>query len=291
MSTDHDSDESVCQEFSAFLKDSEKSQIRIDGYDPDKGWCSARITGLHRFKPEYRKRVYAKVQCLNSWYEEHPSPISMVTLTTRQRGLSKPDQIDLLKVSFNKAKQMLNKRLGLFPYVWVMEAHESGYSHIHWLIFKDIPPEVQTEIKQLWNEKYGAGGYSDALQFDIREAQKSLRSAAAYVFAYVTKTMDSEALSDHDSGYFKQSAWVHKMSQHKTAYKGVRTWGSSRDITEVMRRPESPSGVIWWRTSWKTEDMTEWFPCWIDEDMAACPDRIEEFDSWLAQGDESDPPD
>jgi hypothetical protein len=279
-----DSDCSVGLEFHSFLEDSEKCHIRIDGWHSDSGWCTTYISGLHRWKPEYRRRVYAKVQCLNGWYDEHHSPVSMVTFTTCQKGLPKPGQISLLKDSFAKAKKLLRKRIGYFPYVWVMECHESGYSHIHMLVFKDIPREVRQEIKKLWNEKYGAGGFSDAVQFEIRKGQRDLRSAAAYVFAYVTKTMDSEALSDVDSGYFKQSSWVWKMSQHDTPYKGVRTWDCSQDIKEAMRSPENASGVTWWRTSWNTADVSGWFPLWVDEDMAAYPERIHEFDSLLALG-------
>lgn len=290
MSYAIDSDCSVGIEFYDFLEDSDKCSIRIDGYDSDSGgWCASYISGLHRWKPEYRKRVFAKVQCMNSWYDKHHSPVTMCTFTTYQKGFSKPEQMGLLKDSFAKAKKLLRKRIGYFPYVWVMECHESGYSHIHMLIFKDISREVRKEVKTYWNEKYGAGGFSDAVQFEIRRGQRDLRSAAAYVFAYVTKTMDAEALSDVDSGYYKQSSWVWKMSQHKSPYKGVRTWDCSRDIKEAMCCPaESSSEVIWWRTSWKTADMPGWFPLWISDDMAAYPERIYEFDCLLSLGEVAD---
>ena len=45
---------------------------------------------------------------------------------------------------------------------------------------------------------------------------------------------------------------------------------------------EKNPDVIWWRVNWKTSDDT-WYPLWIDDDMAACPERINEFDSLLSE--------
>ena len=45
---------------------------------------------------------------------------------------------------------------------------------------------------------------------------------------------------------------------------------------------EKNPDVIWWRANWRTDD--GWYPLWVDEDMAAYPDRIYEFDSMLAIG-------
>lgn len=280
-----DSDCSVGFEFYDFYEESEKCAIRLDGCCGSDGeWCTSYISGLHRWKPGYKKRVYAKLQCLNDWYDEHHSPLTMVTFTTRQRDLEKWEQIDLLKYSFNKAKKMLNKRLGRFSYVWVMECHESGYSHIHMIIFKDVPRGVRRELQSLWNNKYCAGGYSESLNFSIKKGQRDLRSAGAYVFAYVVKTMDYEMLRHVDSGYYIQSSWVWKMSRRDTEYTGVRLWGCSRDISQAMAYSgEKNIDALWWRVSWKIPD-GGWFPLWVDSDMAMYPERIEEFENLLAVG-------
>lgn len=279
-----DNDCTVGLEFYDFLKQSESRTIRLDACNLSTGsWCYGYVSGLHRWKNEYRKRVYAKLQCLNSWYEEHHSPVTMVTFTTRQKGLEKWEQIDLLKYSFNKAKKMLNKYLGKFPYVWVMECHKSGYSHIHMLIFKRVPRELRYQLQELWNNKYSAGGFGESMNFKVKKSQRDLRSAAAYVFAYVTKTLDYELLSDVSSGYYIQSSWIWKMSRHDTDYTGVRSWGSSRDITEAMRYTgKIDSDIVIWRVNWLTPS-GDWFPVWVDEDMAAYPDRIYEFDQLLLE--------
>lgn len=302
-----DTDISVKNDFREFLILSESRTIRLDGYctggfdvdgvhlgyDND-SWCALYISGLHRWKREYKKRVYAKVQCLNAWYDTHHSPITMCTFTTYQRGLDKWEQLELLKCSFNKAKKMLNKYLGLFSYVWVMEPHDSGYSHIHMILFKSVSRELRKKLQTLWIEKYNPGAslpgqrYGESLNFKIKKGQRDLRSAAAYIFAYVNKTLDYELLEQFDSGYYLQSAWVWKMSKHDTDYTGVRLWGCSRDLSEVMKSPDlPPSECIWWRVNYfipaDSESPGGWYPLWIDGDIAAYPERVSAFDYSLSE--------
>lgn len=279
-----DSDCSVGLEFYDFLKQSEKTVIRLDGCNLQSNeWCTSYISGLHRWKPAYKKRVYAKVQTLNAWYAAHRSPLTMVTFTTFQKGLEKWEQIDLLKYSFNKAKKMLNKYLGRFSYVWTMEAHESGYSHIHMLMFKGVSRLLREKLQYLWTGKYCAGGFSRSLDFTINKTQRDLRSAAGYVFSYIVKTLDYDMLETVSSGYYVQSSWVWKMSRRDTDYTGVRLWGCSQDISQVMKYAGNENNdIIWWRVNWRIPDMPGYYPLWMDEDMAAYPDRIAEFDSLLS---------
>ena len=250
-----DTDESVCAEFAEFIEESNKTCFRLDGYDLEAGACAKYVSGMHRHKTEYRKRVWAKIQCLNKWYEQHHSAITMATFTTYQQDLTKWEQVELLQTSFERAKKMLNKYLGTFSYVWVMESHESGYSHIHMLIFKDVSRELRHMLHDLWITKYNPGASipghkcNQSLDFKISKGQRNLKSAAAYVFSYVGKTLKPESLQDRNSGYFLQSAWLWKMSQRNSDYKGVRTWGCSRNLSKVMKAPETNSNINWWRFS------------------------------------------
>jgi hypothetical protein len=241
---------------------------------------------MHRWKKEYKKRIYAKLRQLNPWYETHHSPITMATFTTRQRGLSICEQIVLLKHCFNKAKKLLNKYLGKVSYFWILEPHKSGFAHIHMLIFKNVPREIRYKLAESWNGSYGAGGYKESLKFSMSKTQRSLQSAGAYVFKYIEKTLDYDLLSHTDSGYFKLSAWVWKMSRHDTSYTGVRFWGCSRDLSEVMAYAgEEDTDTIWWRVSYwfdaNEKYPSGWFPVWIDADMAEYPERVYDFDRWL----------
>lgn len=291
-----DSDCSVGLDFNRFLEESEKRAIRLDGCDVALGiWVTMFISGLHRWKPEYCKRVFAKVMSLIAWFDGNHSPVTLVTFTTRH-DLPKPDQIDLLRTSFGKAKDLMRLRVGYFPYFWVIEPHDDGYAHIHMLVFKSIPREVKRDVKHFWEDIYKAGGrgrngnrYKDAVHFKTMNGQRDLREAVTYMCVYLTKTTDSKALADINSGYFKMSSWLWKMGRRDTDYKGVRAWGCSDDIREAMRCPyEGASEVTWWRTSWRASEWEDWFPLWIDDDMAAYPERIYEFDRLLALGEVTD---
>lgn len=286
-----DTNESVCSEFAEFIRKSDNSCFRLDGFDNDAGACAKYINGMNRHKPEYKKRVWAKIQCLNDWYKENPTPISMVTLTVYQRELEMWEQFDLLKEGYQRVRKMLHKYIGAVPYLWVIEPHESGSPHMHLLVFSDIPTGLQEKLTDLWMNKYNPGASiqghrcDQSINFEITQAQKSLDSAAGYVFAYVGKTLNPELLKDRESGYFLFSAWVWKMSQRNNDYTGVRTWDCSQDLKQIMKTAK-PSNVNWWRFSINVpanEDRPGgWMPLWVDEDIAVYPDRVKEFDDSLA---------
>lgn len=286
-----DTDETLRDDFARFLKESEDCVIRLDGYNGDGASVANFISGLHRWKTEYKKRIYAKLHQLNPWYEKNRTPITMVTFTTQQKTpdgkpMEKWEQIDLLKLSFNKAKKMLNKYVGKFSYIWIMEPHETGFAHIHMLMFAAVPREIRKQLAEMWRTKYcpGSSGYKDSMKFGMAKTQRSLRSVGAYVFKYIEKTLDFDLLKNVESGYFKLSSWVWKMSRRDTDYKGVRFWGCSRDLSSVMAYVrEDVSDTIWWRVSWRLPG-GGMFPLWIDEEMLDYPDRIEQFDSDLVAG-------
>lgn len=267
-------------EFQKFLKQSEIPRIRLDGSNLDTGmWCTSVVTGLHRWKPEYKKRVIRKMQSLNDWYNCYKYPVTMITFTTRQKGLSIPDQITFLKSNFVKAKDVMRK-VSKFPYFWVIEPHKTGFGHIHCLAFKEFSSDERDNIRKLWVEKYKAGVYQAAPKFVMKKNSIHLESAAAYVIKYMKKTMEYDLLKNDDSGYFKFSSWVWKMSRHDTDYKGVRIWGCSQDISQVIAYQGEPdTGVRWWRVNYLLPDTEDgWFSLWVDEDMAAFPERVYEFD-------------
>lgn len=285
---DYDLDEQVKDRMVEFLEKNKNCVIRIDGYDVDTDeYCVCYMPILHRWKEEYKKRVLAKTYAINEWYKENRCPVTLITFTTFQIGMSIPDQIDLLRTSFNKVKKVMNSRLGLFPYFWVIEPHKSGYCHLHLLYFGDELPveltgdgkKVKGLLQEMW-EKYDAGTHW--IDFSFSPAQRSLNNAGGYVFKYLAKTLTYEMLSDRNSGYFLLSSWVHEMSRRDTHYKGVRLWGCSRDLNEVMRLNRDASPVVWFRTNIKTD--SGWFPLWVSPDLwgDAESNVLIRFDEWLS---------
>ena len=80
------------------------------------------------------------------------------------------------------------------------------------------------------------------------------------------------------------------MSRRNTDYKSVRSWSCSRDLSKVMKLPETGSKINWWRFSINVPATYKhkggWFPLWVDEDMAGYIDRINDFDISLAELDQ-----
>lgn len=277
---DFDENEKVKDRFEEYLKLNENGYIRLDGYNPEaETFEVVYMPVLHRWKKEYKKRVLAKTYKINDWYKENKQPVTLITFTTRQKGLTIPQQIDLLKDSFNKIKKTMNKVLGKFDYLWVMEPHKSGYAHIHMLYFgKKLTKDNQKLIKTLWDKKYNAG---NQLDFSYSPTQRSLNNAGGYVFKYLAKTLTYEMLEMKETGYYQLSAWAREMSKRDTSYRGVRFWGCSRDLTKAMSADTCPSPVIWFRTNIKRDN--SWFPVWVSPDLYDDDENttLTLFDEWL----------
>lgn len=284
---DYDINEQVKDRMIEYLDKNKNGVIRIDGYNlDDDEYSVCYLPLLHRWKPEYKKRVMAKTYAINEWYKKNRLPVTLITFTTRQTDLLIPEQVDLLRESFNKVKKVMNSRLGHFPYLWVIESHKSGMSHLHMLYFGDeLPIELQGDgkknrglIRELWENKYDAGKIID---FSFSPAQRSLNNAGGYVFKYLAKTLSYEALNDRDSGYFLLSSWVREMSRRDSRYRGVRLWDCSRDLKEAMRLNRDASPVIWFRSNIKTEN--GWFPLWVSPDLWGDAESkvLIQFDCWL----------
>lgn len=284
---DYDLDEQVKDRMAEYLEKNKNGIIRIDGYNADTDEYEVRyIPMLHRWKPEYKKRVMAKTYAVNEWYKKNRLPVTLITFTTRQIDMTIPDQIKLLGESFNKVKKVMNRRLGHFPYLWVIESHKSGMSHLHMLYFgSELPVELRGDgkknrglIRDLWENKYNAGKIID---FSFSPSQRSLNNAGGYVFKYLSKTLNYEMLSDRDSGYFLLSSWVREMSRRDSHYSGVRFWDCSRDLKEAMRLNRDASPVIWFRSNIKTKN--GWFPLWVSPDLWGDEESkiLIKYDSWL----------
>src|SRR5665647_1115494 len=282
-----DKNEQVKDKMVVYLEKNKNGVIRIDGYNQDTGEYEVRYMPLlHRWKPEYKKRVMAKTYAINKWYQKNRLPVTLITFTTRQIGMAIPDQIQLLKEAFNKVKKVMNRHLGRFPYLWVIEAHKSGMSHLHMLYFgAKLPVELQGDgkknrglIRELWENKYQAGKIID---FSFSPVQRSLNNAGGYVFKYLSKTLNYDMLSDRDSGYFLLSSWVREMSRRDTDYKGVRFWDCSRDLKKAMRLNRDASPIIWFRTNIKTDK--GWFPLWVSPDLWGDTESLVliRFDNWI----------
>jgi hypothetical protein len=296
-----DTNDSVRAEFEEYLKKSKRGCFRIDGVHRESGRCCRYFTGLDRTKPEYGKRVRAKLESLNKWYKENQCPLTFITLTTGHKGLTVPEQIELLKAGYSRLYKVMNKDLNNFTYVWAMEPHvekKDGYAHIHIIVFGSIDYDLQEKYRKLWITKYNPAAsikghkFKNSIHFKERAIQRDLGSVASYAFAYVGKAFDTETLRDRDSGAFLYAAWVWKLSQRGNDYKGVKTWDCSRNLKKLMVAPYYDTEIDWFRLSSYIpetfKNKSGWFTIWQSEDMDTCLDLVREFDNSLSAIDQTE---
>ena len=75
--------EILCWRFLLYLRDTEKIQIHIEGYDHEKEDLVDIVKPyMHRWRPEYLKVRLAKLYLLDEWAKNNEMPLSMLTFTT-----------------------------------------------------------------------------------------------------------------------------------------------------------------------------------------------------------------
>lgn len=227
--------------------------------------CHFRITGtresetvvsdveyIHRWTDTYRRAWIAKLYQLEEWHRREGLPVTLLTLTTYQNGwyshqkgrnLTIPESFEALKTGWVKLAKILRKELNKIDYFWVMEPHESGYPHMHVVLFAEIEPGLQDKISSLW-ESYGAGSRAHGVDFEIRPKNKSIESLRNYLLKYLAKGLlgtnskfgDEPLLPGH---------WVFHSQVWKYKYRIV---GSSLALSRVMAYDAPESALEWLRT-------------------------------------------
>jgi len=220
------------------------------------GQIVKKLPYINRWTPIYQKSKLAKFYKLDEWLKEHPEKgreATMLTLTVYQttkselndgsysrnikgHDLTYEESLDLLLTSREKLLNVLRNRYPGLNYVWVLEAHETGNAHCHLLIFKGLTETEQNSIKELWSCKYQAGSSKHGVKISESKNVGEILSMKNYLMKYMNKQfgVGAEEWTDGDL-LFNAMMW-------KT---GTRMWGASKEITAVMRKPESISDVVW----------------------------------------------
>lgn len=232
---------------------------------------------IHRWKSEYRRSVLAKFYQLEDWYEQNPTPITMLTLTTYQDGaysrqvlgesFTIPESFGLLKNSWVYLRHAIKYYLPDTSWCWIMEPHKTGYPHLHAVLFSDVSKGIQASIKNLWATKYNAGSYEHGVDFTANKPGQSVQSIRNYLMKYVAKgfTSTGSKFGEGDTWgagelVFNALAWKNKW----------RFFGASRDLCKVMAyNKEKDESVKWYATEilntngennlvWQLEEPTGW---------------------------------
>lgn len=207
---------------------------------------------IHRWTDTYRRAWIAKLYQLEAWHNREGLPVTLLTLTTYQdgwyshqkgRNLTIPESFDVLKTGWKKLSMILRKELRTIEYFWVMEPHESGYPHMHVMLFAEIGPPLQDKIRFLW-ESYGAGSRAHGVDFEIRPKNEGIQSLRNYLLKYLAKGLQGTDSKFGDDPLLP-GHWVFHSQVWKYQYRIV---GSSRLLSRVMAYDAPVSGLEWVRT-------------------------------------------
>ena len=218
------------------LDESERKYIKSYLYNVD---TQQKFTYLkeyiHRHSKKYIQKKIAYLYRLDSWYNSLPRDkklVSMLTLTTSQRGKSHFYQFNELRDNYIKLMDLLRHNFDNLNYVSVWESHKSGYAHIHILVFgiKLTYSDIE-HYKQIWASKYGLGSVPNALTVETRKVG-TIKSTVNYVMKYLTKTLTVDKDTPLNQLLFNSVVWL--MSKRDNDMKGIRTFQPSRKLSQIM---------------------------------------------------------
>lgn len=132
--------------------------------------------------------------------KDNPRVVSMLTLTTYQSGVHSikvkghivtiPESFDILKTGWDKLSKVLRKHVPGLEYILAMEAHKSGYPHLHIFLLtpEPIPEALQQKCMNLWEKKYKAGSSEHGIEFTFKTTDTPIQSIRNYLMKYVCKS-------------------------------------------------------------------------------------------------------
>ena len=199
----------------------------------------------HRFTAEYRNKTYARLKDVERhvqdiWGEKVPTTLLTLTAPHKdERGEYRPfdEVLSDLKDGWDKARRVIRRETeGVkTEYLAVYEPHETGYPHLHVLIFGVARPSLGEKVTEYWVDRYVDGASLDAQDVTVKRGRSvDLESPAAYIMKYLSKTLVRESES-HDtaldslpsvSGFLPFSALMWAT--------GSRTYSMSEGLSEAV---------------------------------------------------------
>jgi hypothetical protein len=265
----------VCTDFVDYLDKCEQKGFMIKGYDTVKG----KILNLpmsydNRWGPSRRRELSEKLKRLEFWFEmQEDRPVTMITLTSYQDGLTIPQAWFNLNKSRGKLLKMIKKYCGDVDYFWVPEPHKSGYVHYHVAVFADIPTELENKLRHLWSTKYKTGSHTYGLDFSQKKNKENkIQHLKNYLSKYLEKGF---LLKEWSIGMFLFNTHLWDTE--------FRMYGASTRIRAMMNiKEEKNSDIVWLETRMQTQELTpegeevqidkqiwdrNYIPDWIDEPL------------------------
>lgn len=248
--------------FFSYLRETEKLSFRFLGarYNhEDNEWRDYEQAApyIHRFTIPYRKGMVARSYQLEEWHKANPSEITLLSLTTYHgtnkygqkahseagKGITIEDSFNLLKTSWNSLRMSLRYYLPSTSFHWVMEPHETGYPHLHVVLFADLDGGTREAIRRLWSEKYGAGSRDRGVDFSANRPGQNIESIRNYLLKYLSKGFTSTGSKYGEGDDWTAGEAVFYALTWKNRWRLV---GASADLCKVMAYKKDPTVDIEW---------------------------------------------
>lgn len=189
---------------------------------------------IHRWTPVYRKSILAKLYQLEAnLTPDQLSNVTMITLTTSQRGEDQEECLLKLCKYYNLLFKLLRYYFGTIDYFYILEPHKTGYAHMHIMYMRLLSNDEKELITGLWEDRYGVGSkkgvdFSEPKEsMDGRSKSGSISHVRSYLMKYLVKGLYSNSMT---KGELLFNSLLKKNN--------IRLWGSSRHFSELMKKPE-----------------------------------------------------
>jgi len=248
----HYDNDSLIEEFEDYLYKTHDKKIAMISSDND----IYTFDYTHRWKPTYQNQLKAKFINLIEYYKDqgHLNTI-FGTLTVDPKKQSMLQAMLNIKDAWhnfhNALKDRHKKRTGntTFDYILCAEPHQSGYIHLHYIIFGSKPSDFVDDYKIVKRFSYKTQQYEDVgispglddlwrsygfgyvNQFEyMRYDSHRLRKITDYLIKYITK--------GHDNNLYSAYLWL----------TGKRSFSTSRFLSSIMKLEKSEkkdNSVTW----------------------------------------------
>jgi len=208
---------------------------------------TAKKQGINRFTPEKQEERYAKLNDLESnlreeWGDDLTTFLLGFTASNSPYGdlISPIDHFEALTSSRDAIRRELYRQLDGrdFEYVWMVDAHESGYLHYHLAVFVrgDVPKSIFEPVLRR---------HVDNCEFAEMEAHKpqetvTRRREITNLSAYMMSYMTPDEISDPRTHPLE---W--QMLYAVLWLSNSRMWSSSQGAKRYMASGEYDSDDDW----------------------------------------------
>ena len=232
----------MSKDFLEYLDNTENATIDVLQMDKERTeYRTLELPYLHRWSDIRQRQTLARFYKLEQWYNADPKPVTFITLTTKQKGFDRyEEQYDYLRDAYQRLRLNIKYMKGTTNFIWVIEPHKSGFVHIHMMIFTTFTKDEKERLMSLWCDKYGIGVRQAQ---DVREIEiDRVKYLRTYLFKYLAKNWQQDGWEEH---LLTHNAVLWSMGRRESKFRGMRSYGTSQELTRVMRLDRPPSEEEW----------------------------------------------